>query len=698
MPHCCDCQRDDLPRDAFSKAQFKKAATERRCKACAAALLTISDSAPPNTVDTASSSEPSTGPIVASSLPSSMETTTAPVVPKEEQHEKEISVNHSSGEQPAPAAASIDVMEVVADVVTPEQEASSQETVSETLMEKSDGDSKQPETNNLSSLDDDEKNQEEEEEEEGSTSSNRHPHPLAMLEQLSERFHLSPNSDHGKVKDDVVNNNKEDLETEKKRQMELLRESLQQVDASLVETLDAQQQAQAQLVEKALSESKSKELSIVEAFEHEDGQFDLELAEGEVDETEGPTTSTMVVDNEKERSPEIVDENSKTLVVDKEEEVVEHTQPVPTDDASHETVAKGQKANPLDLFKLQLSGGRSILTISPSQPAGRLENEKQRQSQLLHEKMKELRLEDLEVDLDQQQEAQSKLVQEAMEASASSRITLEHDEVEGSKSNNRSASNVLGAVGGWLTGSSHHSKGKNTTSDAEAEDGEEVSKDLGSTSDGTTTITTQKNFLSSVGGWLSGSSHHSTSKDTTDKANIDSNESTGSPSDKSLHAEEDKKEETNSAKSFKERILALVEESSAEELREKLIREIMGDDAAKGLPFHTIPSLPVVESIVLSPSHREVKEKNGPASSTPTTRDLEEESSLLSDSSHTLREILKESKAATKTNATTTKNPSISGGMNTPKAAARDARRARVLENMHRLDAAMEQAKKKRSK
>lgn len=32
---CCDCQREDLPKNAFAKSQFKKAAKERRCRECA---------------------------------------------------------------------------------------------------------------------------------------------------------------------------------------------------------------------------------------------------------------------------------------------------------------------------------------------------------------------------------------------------------------------------------------------------------------------------------------------------------------------------------------------------------------------------------------------------------------------------------------------------------------------------------------
>ncbi len=312
---------------------------------------------------------------------------------------------------------------------------------------------------------------------------------------------------------------------------------------------------------------------------------------------------------------------------------------------------------------------------SPVQHHETMETMKKQQLNLIQSKLKELNLDDQEVEIEQQQEAQTKLVQQAMDASYS-RLVLCPDKGAQSahderilETDNRSTG-VLGRVGGWLSGSSHHQ------SDDKDESASSLRGDVTDPSKTSGNIVKHSSFFSTVGGLLSGSSHHR------DNVNNSRNDLTK----KDEIAPEEVLSSTVKAQrnqALRDKLKALLDESDdSHDLREKIL-ELVSDDT-KGIASQEITSRTretLSQSALIEPISTE---------KTKAVLDL-----TIHSNSRALREILEKSKAARRgsvlTRSSTTNHAAV------PNAVARDARRARTLQNMHRLDLLMEEAKKRRS-
>jgi len=459
---------------------------------------------------------------------------------------------------------------------------------------------------------------------------------FSLLKQLSERLSLSGSTHQREKHGDGDDKASSSLESEKNFLMERLKDSLSRLDPLWVESLQAEQNEQAYFIEEAAQRSQ-RQLPVSAGGLQSNSEFDLEF--------------TTEQDNNNDHSKEKA-ENAAPLDLDGISSDATAMEGV------HSTVAADGDTpifkNEVRGLKLAESKGmnqdkRELISAGSShQPHQHLESEKKRQSQLLREKLRELQLEDLELELDRQQEEQSKLVLQAMEASASNLSTELKEEGE------KSQRSLLEAVGGWLTGSSHHT----------SKTLEETSKQDANDSVGEKDLNNSKR-QSSLFDWFSGSSHHiDSSNDDPKRGEQESKEIATMKTAEEEKTEPVTVETERNSEGLRQKLKALMDKSSANELGEKLMTMLVSGEMLD------YTAKPAVVSL------------NGPTWSL----DLPIES----ESYKILKTILVENskkKATNRNPAARNIAPPVS-----PKAAARDARRARVLDIVHSLDQALEAA------
>eukprot|EP00934_Nitzschia_sp_Nitz4_P003248 Nitzschia sp. Nitz4//scaffold272_size25479//16880//18188//NITZ4_008310-RA/size25479-snap-gene-0.3-mRNA-1//-1//CDS//3329545228//3238//frame0 len=247
-----------------------------------------------------------------------------------------------------------------------------------------------------------------------------------------------------------------DLQSEKQRQTELLKTRLQEMDASLVQSLKDSEETQAQFVKEALELSQTHLEISNDDFEEiklaaSSPCGDLQLSEhGQVDETERLEDTTDRSDDEFLQRP----------------------------------ATKKQPKNSDLSFDQVIQQVEEHLLRDDS-----LDVQKKRQSQILREQLRDLNLNEA---LDENTTMQALLIEHAMNEKKSNELLPTPNLNESKQAKNKDEQ--LGVFGWFNSGSSHHSRQQENAPASQRQSAESVHS--------STAI--KGNFLSVVEGWLSG--------------------------------------------------------------------------------------------------------------------------------------------------------------------------------------------------